>query len=263
MNKMPTVKLLLLIVVILMLAVGTTIAVAQEVKTYTNQEYNFSFEYPEGWGGMSTGNFTGQDVTGVEVEGFQISVSKNVEIRPTVYTVVSMGVEVDKFPAKRTLDEYASSYEKQLKENPGTLSYNKVQEYNTVFKGKNATVRVFTWFPKYNPSIIKGKAVFFMESDVGYRLELLAPSDYYNDSEPIFEKMLQSFSFLPSRVLNTTTPTPTPTPILTFTSTPTPTPKLTEITTTPKIAGFEVVLAIVGMLAIAHIMRKYNRRKQK
>ncbi len=262
MTKILTVKLILLPVAIIMLVAGTTIAVAQELKTYTNQEYNFCFEYPEGWGGMST--FTGQDVTGVEGEWFQVSVSKNVEIRPTVYTAVSIGVEVDKYLIKKTLNEYASGYEKFLKENPGTLSYNKVQEYNTIFKGKNATVRVFTWVLKYDPSLIqKGKDVSFMENEVGYRLELLAPLDYYNDSEPIFEKMLQSFSFLPSKVFNTTTPTPTPTPIPTFTFTPTPTPKLIEITTTPKIAGFEVVLAIVGMLAVAHFMRKYNRRKQK
>jgi len=49
------------------------------------------------------------------------------------------------------------------------------------------------------------------------------------------------------------TPTPTPAPVVTQTPTPTPTP-------TPEPAGFEVVIAIAGLLAVAYILMRKGWR---
>lgn len=246
-------------VAILLLAVctGTTIAVAQEMKTYTNQENNFSFKYPEEWSGPSLGTYTD-----TEVNASMFGFSKTVEIRPQESTSVDMSVEVDKFPSKRTLKEYTSALEK-LKESPGVLSYNKVQEYSTVFKGINATVRVFTLAIGDGMGTRKVKNVMFIRDNIGYKIELQAPLSFYDPNEPIFEKVLESFNFLPSSVLITTISTPSPTPIPTFTSTPMTTPNLTEMTPAPKNAGFEIGLGIAGILAVAHIVKKFGQRKQR
>lgn len=238
-----------LLVAILLLAVCTTIAVAQEMKTYTNEEYSFSFEYPEGWSGPSKGTFAD-----AEINASMFGFSKTVEIRPQEYTSVEMSVEVDTFPSKMTLEEYTSVLER-LKESPGVSSYNKEQEYSTVFKGINATVRVFT-FSYVGMGTKKVKDVMFIKDNIGYKIELQAPLNFYDDNEPVFEKVLESFNFLTT--VSTSTPTPTPT----FTS-PTSTPELTETTPVSENAGFEIGVAIAGILAVVHIMKNYGRRKER
>ena len=51
----------------------------------------------------------------------------------------------------------------------------------------------------------------------------------------------------------TPTPTPAPAPVVTQTPTPTPTP-------TPETAGFEAVIAIAGLLAVAYILMRKGWR---
>lgn len=66
-------------------------------------------------------------------------------------------------------------------------------------------------------------------------------------------------------LLPTLTPviTPTPTAIAAVTTTPTPTPVVTPTPTptpTPETAGFEVVIAIAGLLAVAYILMRRGWR---
>ncbi len=52
------------------------------------------------------------------------------------------------------------------------------------------------------------------------------------------------------------TPTPTPTPVVTPTPTPVPTPTPTPVVEEPRIPGFGAIFAILGLLAVAYLLRR-------
>ena len=135
---------------------------------------------------------------------------------------IDVYIMVEELPTTMTVEEYATAREDTLKEK--LTSFYKDEGYSTIINGDPAVISVFTGTPPMNASESKQKAAFFMSNTTGYIISCTAsPSTYDEENENYFEPMIKSFEL---------------------------TQKGADI------PGFDAVFAIVGLLAVAYLLRR-------
>ncbi len=157
-----------------------------QMGTYTNNKYGFSIKYPADWRVESE--------TMGYVVGFVSSSGS------PAYVIIASR----ELPAESNLQEYNAKFYEQLKE--AASFYQKEQENLAVISGEAAIVTTYKLIYKMTPySILRQMTVNVAKEGIVYSITCTAPEDYAFKSNDFFDKMIQSFQFVPRQL-----PSPAP-----------------------------------------------------
>jgi hypothetical protein len=147
--------------------------------TYTNSEYGYSVEYPEGWDVLEESEgalvlFTGPLIEKAGGSARGKVVSENLTQSPEV-----------------THEEYV----RQNKLTMGQMfsSLEVVDEYDAVVSGITATVLTYTF--EWQGITIKATNVVFIKDNIGYVIGYDAMLEYYDDYLGCLQLMMSTFKF--------------------------------------------------------------------
>ena len=156
---------------------------ASAAETYTNSEYGFSVEYPEGWG---------------MEEGLMGSVVMfaGPSVLDSAY-LVNINLLVEQLPEspKTTLEEYCSLTELYLKE--GLADYAKIEESSIEISGLPAIVRTVTLSVEYEGEklVLEDSQAYVIRDNAAYIITYDVPSEFHDEYADCFELVINSLRF--------------------------------------------------------------------
>ena len=170
--------LLVLLTIILVSLIGVVNA-DQGIKTYINETYGFSIDYPKDWEVVETLKSAVVGFGGERVDGFMTSVNI---------------IALDKNPDKTVVDFAKSQGMAQL----FLKKSKKWEEFNDSINNEPVAGYIYTY--KEGGTKIKQKDVYFGRNKTGYLICFgVASSAYGEMHDNYFESMLRSFKFVERR----------------------------------------------------------------
>lgn len=150
---------------------GINCSANTDMYTYTNEDNNYSIDYPKGW-----------DLTEGSIVIFLGPIKDGVN--------VNVNVVVEKIPSSIDLEDYAAAGEQQLETT--FTNYQKETEYNSVINNEHCVIRVYTW--TYQDQDLKQKQAYFVKNKKAYIITCTSsPNTFDEENENYFESMIQSF----------------------------------------------------------------------
>ena len=239
-------KLVLTTFVIFLVSMSIPLTIADnsdEIYTYENRRLGFSLNHPSGigilWESIDEVGFDTIDLLNVG--------SGRVLIRRTYLT-------------SKPLEDFIKD---QIPEKKYGKSNTEIVAGKQVYVFANVSTRFLGTSAEYE---LYREVWVFEHNGYAYRIYFITSVRYYEEiNAEYFEPMKKSFRLtsLSEPILTLTPPTviPTPTPSLSPTPMPSPTPVSTPVPSstpmpTPNGPGFEAVFAIVGLSAVAYLLRK-------